>query len=98
MEARMAVCEACNREMRSAQGGRPRLGAIRHGSESGPMKSFADTARAVGGGRCHDCNAALGEYHHEFCDAEECPRCGGQRLGCDCPSVAPGVPKSVALA
>jgi hypothetical protein len=34
--------------------------------------------------RCHDCGVLVGGFHHEFCDYEECPRCHGQRLSCDC--------------
>jgi hypothetical protein len=33
---------------------------------------------------CFDCGAAIGELHGPFCDQEECPRCGGQLIGCDC--------------
>jgi hypothetical protein len=34
---------------------------------------------------CHDCAASKGQYHVEFiCDTEECPRCHGQVIGCDC--------------
>jgi len=34
--------------------------------------------------RCHDCNVAAGGCHHDGCDMEICPRCGGQLLGCSC--------------
>jgi hypothetical protein len=34
---------------------------------------------------CHDCLAIKGEFHVPFCDAEQCPACGGQLwYGCDC--------------
>lgn len=33
---------------------------------------------------CHDCGAIRGQYHCQGCDVEQCPRCGGQRLGCSC--------------
>jgi hypothetical protein len=33
---------------------------------------------------CIDCEAAAGEIHELGCDAEECPRCGGQLIGCGC--------------
>ena len=33
---------------------------------------------------CHDCNAGIGQYHHMGCDAERCPKCHMQLLGCDC--------------
>lgn len=34
--------------------------------------------------RCHDCGVALGRIHHPGCDLEECPRCHGQLLSCEC--------------
>jgi Zn-finger nucleic acid-binding protein len=34
--------------------------------------------------RCPDCNIAPGGRHHANCDQEECPKCGGQLLGCSC--------------
>jgi len=36
--------------------------------------------------RCGDCGIKLGRfnYHHFNCDLEECPKCGGQLLSCDC--------------
>ena len=34
--------------------------------------------------RCHDCGVAKGEIHVTECDGEECPRCGGQAISCDC--------------
>jgi len=33
---------------------------------------------------CHDCNVGPGQYHHWGCDAEQCPFCGNQLIGCDC--------------
>lgn len=34
--------------------------------------------------RCHDCGIAAGGVHHDGCDMEICPLCGGQFLGCSC--------------
>ncbi len=34
--------------------------------------------------RCGDCGAQPGNYHHVYCDIEECPRCHGQLFSCDC--------------
>jgi hypothetical protein len=36
------------------------------------------------GDRCHDCNVVTGGLHHEGCDKEICPQCGGQLLSCSC--------------
>lgn len=33
---------------------------------------------------CHDCGAVLGQYHCTGCDAEQCPVCKGQAMGCGC--------------
>jgi hypothetical protein len=33
---------------------------------------------------CHDCSVVTGQRHHVGCDMEQCPRCGGQLLGCGC--------------
>lgn len=33
---------------------------------------------------CHDCGVIKGELHVPSCDAERCPVCDGQAIGCDC--------------
>ncbi|MDQ3825088.1 MAG: hypothetical protein M3319_04935 [Actinomycetota bacterium] len=33
---------------------------------------------------CHDCAALPGQFHVEGCDMEQCPRCKGQLLSCNC--------------
>jgi hypothetical protein len=34
--------------------------------------------------RCPDCNVTAGGNHHANCDQENCPKCGGQLISCDC--------------
>jgi hypothetical protein len=38
---------------------------------------------------CHDCAVVAGQYHVPDCDLEECPRCGGQLITCDCEILEP---------
>lgn len=35
-------------------------------------------------GFCGDCLAPVGGLHHPGCDAERCPKCGGQLISCEC--------------
>ncbi len=34
--------------------------------------------------QCHDCGAGLGKFHHPGCDMEDCPKCRGQMIWCEC--------------
>jgi hypothetical protein len=43
-----------------------------------------DWAKETEKRNCHDCEVKKGQYHVEGCDAEVCPRCGGQMIGYDC--------------
>jgi putative GTP pyrophosphokinase len=33
---------------------------------------------------CHDCGVVKGQFHVDGCDVEQCPKCGGQSIACDC--------------
>ena len=81
-----ADCQICKREMKPGQGceismvhcnGVP-LQRIKAGDE---FDSDPDMGE---GDICHDCSTAFGQYHHYNCDAETCPACHGQLIGCDC--------------
>jgi len=84
----MAFCKACNQEMHEAPGcilnpintADGVLDPIKFGNETDPeWKEYVTKAQ-----RCGDCGAKPGNYHHTGCDIEECPRCHGQLLSCDC--------------
>lgn len=53
-----------------------RCSRIPYGQESSEAK-FAD-------GPCHDCAVVVGQLHVSGCDAERCPKCGGQAIACPC--------------
>jgi hypothetical protein len=38
---------------------------------------------------CHDCGVRKGQLHVPGCDVEQCPRCSGQSLSCDCQDEPP---------
>lgn len=85
----MARCNACKQEMSTAThcasnsvvrfpDGK-RLNAIPFGSEQDIP--FDPGEKDV---RCADCGVRPGAHHHPGCDMEECPRCFGQRISCEC--------------
>jgi hypothetical protein len=57
------------------------LAPVRYGAE-------AQDWGAATGTRCHDCGVRPLGFHHPGCDVEECPRCGGQLITCDCVEIA----------
>lgn len=82
----MAKCKICGKEMLSADGcnvaevfvNGKKYERIRCGDEYDFDPNMEE------GERCHDCGALKGHYHHWGCDAERCPACYGQLIGCDC--------------
>jgi hypothetical protein len=77
----MAICEACNREMLTADSCSERQGHIPYGLET----VWAKYKIHILPDRCDDCNVKLGSFHHLECDMEECPNCHEQILSCKCP-------------
>lgn len=53
--------------------------------------------REEGGGgeaeECLDCGAGRGQLHVPGCEHEQCPRCGGKVISCDCGYGRPARPR-----
>jgi len=81
----MAICDYCLLETNGADGCVKMLVKTIDG-ELDPIP-YGNERRChppSPGHRCHDCDALPGHYHHAGCDWEECPRCHGQLLSCEC--------------
>lgn len=86
----MARCDACTQEMLTADQcaanqtiefpDGQRLSTIPFGSEQ-DLPFNDEECQHV---RCGDCGVRPGGAHHPGCDMEECPRCHGQRISCEC--------------
>ena len=72
------ACDVCRKDPLKADGCRVGVVFI-EGDKFPRIPFFGDP-----GERCYDCNTLTGHYHHWGCDAETCPSCGGQLIGCDC--------------
>ena len=81
----MCKCDYCGKEMLEADG--CGMTHLKINGKWYPRIKVGDDEDMMGvepGERCHDCNAAYGEYHHLGCDSETCPKCGGQIIGPSC--------------
>jgi len=77
-----AVCKLCGQRMLIADGCTCRQ--VECNGVKYDRIRFGDEEYDMGDNCCHDCGARRGHFHHSGCDAEECPVCGGQLIGCNC--------------
>ena len=79
----MAKCDFCKKDMTKAKGcleGELKIDGEWYKRRTDSIfDGLIDSTKA-----CHDCAAEPGHYHHRHCDAEKCPKCGGQLLSCGC--------------
>jgi len=78
----MAKCEDCGKEMAS----KDTKSCVHNAIQIEGKRYSRDTSPFGTGERCHDCGIENkeGNTHHGGCDAERCPRCGGQLITCIC--------------
>ena len=87
-EGYMATCGACDRVMLAASSCVGTV-AVMQGVSYLRIRYGQETVWSQDGPwspphRCRDCCVKIGGLHHEHCVVEQCPRCGEQRVGCDC--------------
>jgi hypothetical protein len=80
-DPRGAKCAACKQHMLVADGCTICLLVLKDGRRVKPRKY--EGGWDSGTGRCRDCGAKVGHYHHPGCDLERCPVCGQQALCCE---------------
>lgn len=78
----MAICEACERDMRDPATITCEAVLLRY---KGDARKYLVLTHA-GPETCVDCGVSAGGYHHVGCDQAKCPRCRYPILssGCHC--------------
>ena len=80
----MVECFRCGQEMRVANGCISARSIEFSDGETVDPIPYGEELDTEPAGKCHDCGAFPGQYHHPSCDIEQCPRCGGQYALCEC--------------
>ena len=80
----MAICDDCKQEMLDPATTSCTLNGIMVMCES--VVYERDSSYFDNNQRCHDCGIENkpGNIHHQGCDMEQCPICGGQLISCGC--------------
>lgn len=72
----MGICTGCHQEMMRGIS----CSVVFYGRDRRVLHKGKDA--------CHDCYCPPNGYHHPGCDAERCPKCGGQVISCRCYSAS----------
>ena len=86
-----AICMRCRRDMEMSPGCVPGKYADGSGARFEPLRVGIVGILLPA---CTGCGACRGEVHHLGCEQEECPKCSGQLISCDCgltwrPAISP---------
>ena len=81
-----AICQTCKGDMSKVKGcyDTPVIinGKKHKRIKVGDKRDSLDTLKPDG--RCGDCGAKTGHFHHRGCDLENCPGCGNNFSCCVC--------------
>jgi hypothetical protein len=78
------TCEICGKELTNGTGCKPSVFIGKNGAELPAIKFGKEKGWEGFTGSCPECGCAVGDYHHENCDIEQCPVCEGLSALCDC--------------
>lgn len=81
----MAVCTYCSQEM--VGGSSCSVEVLHRDGAAFPVQKVSQRDGPRTGdkaGRCGDCGAPAGGFHHLGCDMQRCPCCRGQLMCCGC--------------